>query len=67
MSSQTMKHCKKCGRATMHVQPSTSHVLHLLLSLITVGFWVIIWLLVAANNSSAAQCTECGKTKGVFG
>ena len=28
----------------------TSHVLHLLLSIITVGFWVFIWLLVAINN-----------------
>lgn len=28
----------------------TNHVLHLLLSLITMGFWVIIWLLIANGN-----------------
>lgn len=28
----------------------TSHVLHLLLSIITCGFWVVIWLLCALSN-----------------
>lgn len=31
---------------------TTNHVLHLLLSVITVGFWVVIWVLVAANNGT---------------
>lgn len=30
----------------------TSHVLHLLLSLLTAGVWVIVWILVAVSNSS---------------
>ena len=30
----------------------TNHVLHLLLSIITVGIWIIIWILVAASNGS---------------
>ena len=30
---------------------STSHVLHLILSLITVGFWVPVWFIVALSNS----------------
>jgi uncharacterized membrane protein YvbJ len=29
----------------------TSHLLHLFLSIITAGFWVIVWLIVALNNS----------------
>jgi hypothetical protein len=28
----------------------TSHVLHLLLSLVTVGIWVPVWLIVAMSN-----------------
>lgn len=32
-------------------KPKTSHLLHLLLSVLTVGFWVIIWIIVAVNNS----------------
>ena len=30
---------------------STSHVLHLILSLVTVGFWVPVWILVTLSNS----------------
>ena len=33
----------------------TSHVLHLLLSIFTVGIWLVIWLLVAASNGSENQ------------
>ena len=29
----------------------TNHVLHLLLSIITAGFWIIIWFIVALSNS----------------
>lgn len=29
----------------------TSHILHLLLSIITVGFWVPIWILVTISNN----------------
>ncbi len=31
---------------------TTNHVLHLLLSIFTAGFWVIVWILVAVSNSS---------------
>lgn len=30
---------------------STSHVLHLILSLITLGFWVPVWIIVTLSNS----------------
>ena len=67
MSNMVMKNCRKCGKMTMHTQPSTSHILHLLMSIITAGLWIIIWVIVAMSNSTSAQCTECGKTKGMFG
>jgi hypothetical protein len=63
----TMKPCRKCKKSTMHVQPSTSHLLHLVLAILTFGFWLLPWLIVAANNGTKAQCTECGRGKGVFG
>lgn len=31
---------------------STNHILHLILTLLTFGVWVIVWLIVASNNSS---------------
>ena len=30
---------------------STSHVLHLILSIVTVGFWIPVWVIVALSNS----------------
>lgn len=66
-SHQTMKHCDTCGKPVLHVVPSTSHLLHLVLSIITVGFWVPVWLLISMNNGSQSQCTGCGKLKGLFG
>lgn len=32
-------------------KPKTSHLLHLLLSIITMGLWVIVWILMAINNN----------------
>lgn len=66
-SQQLMAHCKACKMMTMHVRPSTSHVLHLLMSVITSGIWVVVWILAALANDSQKQCTVCGRTKGVFG
>lgn len=67
MSNQVMTHCASCGKVTLHIQPSTSHLLHFLLSLITAGFWAIIWGITAANNASQATCTVCGRMRGIFG
>lgn len=60
-------HCKNCDEATPHAQPQTSHVLHLLLSVVTVGLWLPVWLLVALNNRGQATCTVCGREVGLFG
>ena len=66
-TNQVMKHCRKCGKITQHFEPSTSHVLHLLLSVISIGFWIPVWFIVTYNNRTKARCTECGKMKGVLG
>jgi len=67
VANQVMMDCSNCGKSTMHVQPSTSHVLHLLLSLITFGAWIVVWLIIAANNKSQATCIVCGQQVGLFG
>lgn len=67
MSERTVLPCSTCGRHTPHLRPSTSHVLHLILSILTMGWWVLIWIIVAANNSTQAPCTECGRKRGLFG
>ena len=30
---------------------NTNNVLHLILSIITIGFWIPVWILVAVNNA----------------
>lgn len=67
MSNQTMKFCKTCNTQTIHLAPSTSHVLHLLLTLVTFGFWGIVWLIVYLNNTTQSSCTKCGRFNGIFG
>lgn len=37
---------------------NTNHILHLLLSVVTVGWWVPVWILVSLSNS-----IERGKTE----
>lgn len=67
MGTRTIRPCKNCGDLTRHESNSTSHVLHLLLSLITIGFWLPVWLLVTLSNRSSGACTVCGREVGLFG
>lgn len=62
---QRMKFCHRCDEHTVHLSQTPNHVLHLLLSVVTVGFWVPVWLLVSLT-SSKPQCTGCGKTAAIF-
>jgi len=66
-TSQVMHYCRGCKAMKMHVQPATSHVLHLLLSLFTFGIWIVIWILAAVSNASQKTCSVCGKVAGLFG
>lgn len=60
-----MRNCKSCGQATMHVQQKPNHVLHLLLTIFTVGIWLPIWFLVGLVQEKP-QCTICGGKPGLF-
>jgi cytochrome c biogenesis protein CcdA len=42
-----------------------NHILHLLLSVFTAGFWIPVWILVILFGSGAYRCPRCGaKTLG---
>jgi len=56
---QLMKHCATCGHKTLHVQQAESNVFHLLMTLVTFGLWLIVWL-TAPIRQRGAQCTQCG-------
>jgi DNA-directed RNA polymerase subunit RPC12/RpoP len=67
MTTQVMMDCDNCGKKTMHIQPSTSHLLHLFLSVITFGFWLVVWFIIALNNKNQGHCVACGREVGVLG
>ena len=66
-TNHVMHFCKRCARTTPHFQPATSHVLHLLMCVLTLGLWVGIWILSALANVSQKTCGTCGRVAGLFG
>ena len=56
-TQQMMLECKYCGNPTQHIQNTPNHVLHLLLTVGTVGIWLLVWVL---QSSGKPQCTVCG-------
>ncbi len=44
----------------MHVQRKPNHRLHLLLTVLTVGFWLPVWVLVSVFQAKP-QCMTCGE------
>jgi len=51
--------CKDCGDVKVE-QTTPNHLLHLILSLFTVGLWAIIWLL-AILRPRSWRCSQCGR------
>ncbi len=62
---QFMRSCTSCGVPRMHMQQKPNHVLHLLLTVFTVGFWIPVWVLVSLFQAKP-QCMTCGEKSGLF-
>ena len=62
-TDKRMNHCKRCQKATLHIGRGTSHLLHLVLSVMTLGVWMLVWILMTFLNSADSQCTECGRNR----
>ena len=50
--------CKNCEMKTAHTVESVNHLLHFILTVITAGCWLPIWV-VAGLKKKAKQCQEC--------
>ena len=59
-TKQLMVNCSACAKPTLHVAQTPTHVVHLLLSIITAGFWLIVWIFLSIGTPKP-QCTICGK------
>ena len=53
--------CATCRKQVMVRRKGTNHVLHLLLSIITLGFRISVWIL-ASVRIGGWRCTQCGGT-----
>lgn len=53
--------CKSCNQRVVVFRKGTNHILHLLLSLVTLGLWLIVWF-AAAVKFGGWRCERCGST-----
>jgi len=59
-SDQVVVYCKNCKKSTIQIKQRANHILHLLLSVVTFGIWLIVWFFVALFTSDTPTCTVCG-------
>jgi hypothetical protein len=60
---QTSRYCDTCGKQTLHTKETPNHILHLLLSIVTLGLWLIVWVAVTiVNSGKRPRCVVCGST-----
>lgn len=51
--------CPNERRLVLAERPSPNHILHLLLSIVTAGIWLIVWLLLIVFRGPY-RCPHCG-------
>ena len=57
---QTGRFCPNCKKNVMAVGSTPNHILHLILSILTGGLWIIVWIIIAASKAGDYKCTQCG-------
>jgi hypothetical protein len=64
-NQQSMLLCKQCMKKTLHTRTTPNTILHIFLTFITFGLWLIVWILFISKGTP--QCMTCGKDKTLFG
>jgi len=54
-------YCKQCDKRVVVFRKGTNHILHLILTLVTAGLWLIVWI-GSAIKFGGWRCSECGST-----
>ena len=52
--------CPVCQKQTVHIKKRINHILHLLLSVLFIGLWLIVWIGIAVFGTRNPVCTVCG-------
>lgn len=58
--------CRACGKPTLHIRMryEVPHLGHLLITLLTCGLWIFVWILHMLLNSFPSEpwrCSRCGQ------
>ena len=51
--------CRDCDKYVLGRKKQINHILHLIVSIITGGIWLIVWIFLAAFQKPY-QCPNCG-------
>jgi hypothetical protein len=63
---QSSAYCNVCQRQSLFQKPRINHVLHLILSIVTFGLWLFVWLILGIINAGKEpRCTTCGAAPGM--
>lgn len=52
--------CPHCQKQVMAQGTKPNHILHVILSLVTLGLWLPVWLVITLAKSGGYRCTQCG-------
>ncbi len=52
-------YCGECDRQVLVRRPGTNHLLHLVLTVLSAGLWLIVWLGVSVKFGGW-RCSRCG-------
>ena len=52
--------CKYCNEQVKTQRESPNHILHFLITILTCGFWVVIWFLLCLQFGGW-NCSNCGQ------
>ncbi len=61
-------YCPEENKYVLAERTKPNHLLHLVLTLLTFGLWLIVWILVSFSSGlSSYRCPSCGaRTKSAF-
>lgn len=54
--------CDSCHKRTVVFRKGTNHILHLILTILTAGLWLVVWLGVSVKFGGW-RCTVCGSNR----
>ncbi len=61
--SHGSQHCPHCDKQVLTIQggvPGLAHLIHLAISVLSAGLWLIIWIAHVFLVSRTERCSQCG-------